>query len=279
MNSAEEIKRLVNQKYSEIARGESDQALDCSCGCGTNNQGVSVIMNESYHDLKGYEMDADLQLGCGLPTQFAQISPGDIVVDLGSGAGNDCFVARAETGENGEVIGLDFSDEMLQRARQNAEKLGFSNVRFIRGDIEDIPLKGSTADVVVSNCVINLVPDKQRVYDEIYRILVPGGHFSISDVVREGELPEAILQAAEMYAGCIAGAMERKAYLNTISSAGFEDIVIQKDFPIYIPEDVMHQYLTPEEVKTFSESENGLFSITVFGRKPLNEPCCSGCNC
>lgn len=179
------------------------------------------VFADDYSNLKGYNEAADLGLGCGLPTEFAKIQKGQTVVDLGSGAGNDCFVARAETGETGQVIGLDFTPEMIDKARTNAKKLGFSNVRFIYGDIEAIPLEDNVADVVVSNCVMNLVPSKEKAYAETYRILKPGGHFSISDIVIEGELPEELKKAAEMYAGCVSGAIQKDDYLSIITKSGF----------------------------------------------------------
>lgn len=188
---------------------------------GTEKMIESSVFADDYSNLKGYNEAADLGLGCGLPTEFAKIQKGQTVVDLGSGAGNDCFVARAETGETGQVIGLDFTPEMIDKARTNAKKLGFSNVRFIYGDIEAIPLEDNVADVVVSNCVMNLVPSKEKAYAETYRILKPGGHFSISDIVIEGELPEELKKAAEMYAGCVSGAIQKDDYLSIITKSGF----------------------------------------------------------
>ena len=146
-------------------------------------------MADDYNTLEGYNPDADLGLGCGLPTQFAKIKKGDVVIDLGSGAGNDAFIARHETGETGKVIGIDFTPAMIERARKNAEARGFNNVEFRQGDIEKMPVTSNAADVIVSNCVLNLVPNKDAVIKEIFRVLKPGGHFSISDIVLEGELP------------------------------------------------------------------------------------------
>nr|MBP6810862.1 arsenite methyltransferase [Saprospiraceae bacterium] len=218
--------------------------------------------------LPGYNPDADLGLGCGLPTEFAQIQPGDTVIDLGSGAGNDCFVARAETGESGKVIGVDFTPAMINLARKNADKLGFNNVEFRQGDIEELPTSDNFADVVVSNCVLNLVPDKPKVFAEILRTLRPGGHFSISDVVLVGQLPDALVQSAELYAGCVAGAIQMDEYLDIIRQTGFENISIQKQKPILIPDHILLQYLSAEALAQFKTATAGIFSITVFAQKP-----------
>jgi SAM-dependent methyltransferase len=229
-------------------------------------------MSDDYTQLKGYNPDADLGLGCGLPTEFAQIKPGDTVIDLGSGVGNDCFIARSLSGENGKVIGIDFTEAMVEKARKNADKLGFNNVEFRLGDIEKMPVPAKTADVIVSNCVLNLVPNKKNVISEIYRVLKTRGHFSISDIVLTGELPEKIQKAAEMYAGCVSGAIQKDEYLNLIKEAGFESITVQKEKKIHIPDDILGNYLTPEEITTFRTSQAGIYSITVFARKP---DCCS----
>jgi arsenite methyltransferase len=267
MKSSDEMKQIVREKYSEIAMQDKDANASSCCGA-TSSCGTYTIMSDSYADLKGYNPDADLGLGCGLPTQFAKIAPGDTVLDLGSGAGNDCFVARAETGETGKVIGVDFTPKMLELARQNAEKRGFNNVEFRQGDIEELPVTADSVDVVVSNCVLNLVPDKAKVFNEIKRVLRPGGHFSISDVVLRGELPEKLVSAAEMYAGCVAGAMQMDDYLALIEQAGFQGMTVQKQKPILIPDDILLDYLTPDELKAFSASKTGIFSITVFAEKP-----------
>jgi SAM-dependent methyltransferase len=227
-----------------------------------------TIMADDYQGLQGYNVDADLGLGCGLPTEFAMIEKGDVVVDLGSGAGNDCFVARAQTGESGKVIGIDMTEAMIEKARRNASKLGYENLEFILSDIEKINLPENTADVVVSNCVMNLVPDKQKAFAETYRIMKHGGHFSISDIVIEGELPEGLKNAAEMYAGCISGAMSKEDYLRVIRDAGFEEVTVQKSKPVSVPEDILANFLNGEELEAFNTNGPGIYSITVFARKP-----------
>src|SRR6187551_3580821 len=200
-----QLKELVKQKYSEIALQDKETNESSCCGSGCCSTEVYNIMSDDYTTLEGYHPDADLGLGCGLPTQFAHIKEGDVVIDLGSGAGNDCFVARAETGETGKVLGIDFTPAMIEKARANAEKRGFHNVEFRQGDIEKMPVTSNTADVIVSNCVLNLVPNKAAVFAEMFRVLKPGGHFSISDIVLQGPLPDAFRQVAEFYAGCISG--------------------------------------------------------------------------
>lgn len=263
----EEVKELVKNKYSEIAlhNNEDKEPSCCSSSCcGTE---VYNIMTDDYTHLEGYQADADLNLGCGLPTQFAKIQKGDTVIDLGSGAGNDCFVARHETGDTGKVIGVDFTPAMLEKARANASRLGFTNVEFRQGDIENMPVDDNSADVVVSNCVLNLVPNKQKALSEIYRVLKAGGHFSISDIVLVGNLPENIQNAAEMYAGCISGAIQKQEYLRIIKEVGFVNITIQKQKPIIVPDEILAKYLTPDDMATFKQSGTGIFSVTVYAEK------------
>jgi arsenite methyltransferase len=273
MNNSEEIKEMVRQKYSEIALQDKESNESSCCGSGGCSTEVYNIMSEEYADLKGYESDADLGLGCGLPTQFAKISKGDVVVDLGSGAGNDCFVARAETGETGKVIGVDFTEAMIAKARLNADKRNFNNVEFRLGDIENLPVGGNVADVVISNCVLNLVPNKQKAFSEMYRILKNGGHFSISDIVVTGNLPEKIKNAAEMYAGCVASAIQKEDYLGFIKEIGFKNITLQKEKPIIVPNDILVNYLSEEEISIYTSSPNIIFSITVYAEK--KEECCA----
>lgn len=281
MKTEQELKALVKEKYSQIAL-QPKQMNESSCCGATTCCGDEVynIMSEDYNQLGGYVVEADLGLGCGLPTEFAQIKAGDVVVDLGSGAGNDAFVARELTGEHGKVIGIDFTEAMIELARKNAEKLQYHNVEFRQGDIESIPMSENTADVVVSNCVLNLVPNKKAVFKEIYRILKPGGHFSISDIVLEGELPEKWKEVAEFYAGCVSGAIQKNAYLGIIEEVQFLDIRIQKDKTIAIPKDILAQYLSADEIAKYQSSATRITSITVFGRKPIKASCCtpgSGC--
>jgi len=273
MNTEQEIKEMVRQKYSEIALQNKETNASSCCGAGGCSTEVYNIMSEEYNVLDGYNPDADLGLGCGLPTQFAKIKKGDTVIDLGSGAGNDCFIARAETGETGKVIGIDFTEAMIDKARNNAEKLGFNNVEFRQGDIEKMPVTANIADVIVSNCVLNLVPNKQAVFTDIYRVLKPGGHFSISDIVLTGELPEKIKNAAEMYAGCVASAIDKDEYLSYISKVGFANMQIQKDKPIIVPDDILKNYLNDEEIAQYKSNETVIRSITVYAEKPTT--CCS----
>lgn len=267
MHTAEATKSLVREKYGEIAGQDKTTNETTCCGMGPTG-GTYTIMADSYTNLPGYNPDADLGLGCGLPTEFARIQPGDTVLDLGSGAGNDCFVARAETGAAGKVIGVDFTPAMIRRARENAEKLGYNNVEFRQGDIEDLPLSDQSVDVVVSNCVLNLVPNKAKVFAEIQRVLRPGGHFSISDVVLRGHLPDALLNAAEMYAGCVSGAIQMDDYLTLIRESGFENLTVQKQKPILIPDDILLEYLSADELRAFVASGTGIFSVTAYAEKP-----------
>ena len=278
MNTDNQIKEMVRQKYSEIALQDKQTNQASCCGAGGCSTEVYNIMSDDYSTLEGYNPDADLGLGCGLPTQFAQIKHGDTVIDLGSGAGNDCFVARQATGVTGKVIGIDFTPAMIEKARMNVEKLGFNNVEFRQGDIEKMPVTANVADVIVSNCVLNLVPDKDAVFKEIFRVLKPGGHFSISDIIIEGELPPAIKEAAEMYSGCVSGAIQKHVYLDLISSNRFVNLTIQKQKAIIVPDDILSTYLSAEELSAFRNSNTGIYSVTVYAEKPADTACCPpGC--
>ncbi|MCK5814849.1 MAG: arsenite methyltransferase [Flavobacteriaceae bacterium] len=267
MKKEQELKNIVKERYARIAeQGETENTSSC-CGATTPSNKVYNIMMDDYSETNGYVEDADLGLGCGLPTQFAKIKKGDTVIDLGSGAGNDCFVARHETGVEGKVIGIDFTPIMIEKARINAENLGYNNVEFREGDIDDMPVSSDIADVIVSNCVLNLVPDKKKVVREIYRVLKPGGHFSVSDIVLVGKLPIKLREDAEMYAGCVAGAIQKSEYLQLIEDKGFQNIKVQKEKPITIPDDILSKYLSKEEVTTFNKGATGIFSITVYAEK------------
>ena len=250
ITEAAAIKETVREQYGAIAtKGGSCCGTDC---CG----GLSMIDGE-YDAVKGYVADADLGLGCGLPTEHAGLEAGQTVLDLGSGAGLDAFVARQIVGEAGRVIGVDMTPEMVARARENTEKLGFSNVDFVEGEIEALPLDDASVDVILSNCVLNLVPDKPAAFAEMARVLRPGGHFCISDVVVEGTLPAAIRRSAELYVGCVAGAIERTAYLDALRAAGFADVRVVSEKSIGLPEAVGR--LIGASVQ----------SVTVVGVKPV----------
>ncbi len=260
-----DIKTIVKEKYGQIAL--QSEPAGC-CGPVSDCCGVDyTVFSENYESQQGYNKDADLGLGCGIPTEFADIEAGQHVLDLGSGAGNDCFVARAIVGESGKVTGLDFSKEMLTKARSNAQKLGFANVEFVAGDIEEMPLENNQFDVVISNCVLNLVPDKDKAFAEIMRVLKPGGHFCVSDVVLKGELPDKLKKDAEMYAGCVAGAMQMDDYLQTIQRGGFKNVQVHKQRSIEVPADLLRMYLNEHEMQDFRNNKIGLFSITVSGIK------------
>ena len=278
MKTELELKEIVKAKYSEIALQDKETNMSSCCGAGGCSTEVYNIMSDDYTKMDGYVADADLGLGCGLPTEYAKIKEGDVVVDLGSGAGNDCFVARRSTGASGKVIGVDFTPAMIEKARANAENMGYNNVEFRQGDIENMPITANFADVVVSNCVLNLVPNKHAVLTDIYRVLKPGGHFSISDVVLVGALPAELRNAAEMYAGCVSGAIQKQVYMELINACGFKNVVIQKEKPIIIPNDILKNYLSAAEIAKFNQSELGIFSVTVYAEKPTNT-CTPGSGC
>jgi len=283
MKNSAQLKELVKQKYHEIALQDKTQNQSSCCGAtACCSDEVYNIMADDYTKLEGYNPEADLGLGCGLPTEFAKLKEGDTVIDLGSGAGNDAFVARKLVGETGSVIGVDFTEVMIEKARLNADKLGYNNVEFRVGDIENLPVTSNKANVIISNCVLNLVPNKHKVFSEIFRVLKPGAHFSISDIVTEGQLPEKWRAVAEMYAGCITGAVQKKDYLEIIEEAGFKNITIQKDKKITIPDEILLQYFSAEEINAFKNSSTSISSITVYAEKPAKDErnCCepgSGC--
>ena len=272
MATGEELKQMVREKYGEVAmlaKLADETGCGCSCGCGSSGE-ETMNTAEDYTRLKGYVPEADLGLGCGLPTEFARIKAGDTVVDLGSGAGNDAFIARAIVGDAGRVIGVDMTAPMIEKARANAQKLGYTNVEFRPGEIENLPVASNSVDVVVSNCVMNLVPDKRKAYAETYRILKPGGHFSISDIVLRGELPKAARDAAALYAGCISGAEQYEDYLAAIRAAGFANVTVQKERRNEIPDEVIVRELGAEELKAFNKAAVGVYSITVYADKPAH---------
>ncbi len=278
MNNESQIKELVKEKYAAIAEQSQTQNAASCCGATSSCCGDEVynIMADDYTKMEGYNPDADLGLGCGLPTEFAKIKAGDTVIDLGSGAGNDAFIARKIVGENGKVLGIDFTEAMVNKARTNAEKLNFNNVEFRLGDIDDMPVTSNYADVIVSNCVLNLVPNKHKVISEIFRVLKPGAHFSISDIVLEGELPIRWKDVAELYAGCVSGAIQKQVYLEMIEAAGFKNVTLQKDKAIIIPDNILANYLSAEEITAYKNGKTKISSITVYAEKTAKDDrnCC-----
>lgn len=266
--NANKLKLVVKEKYSEIANQKSIQLQSSCCGSsGCCGELEIRMIGDEYQNIDGHVQEADLGLGCGIPTQFAAIKKGDSVLDLGSGAGNDCFVARAIVGDTGKVTGLDFTDAMLTKANENVKKLGFTNVDFVRGDIEEMPLPDNMFDVVVSNCVLNLVPDKNKAFAQMHRVLKPFGHFCVSDVVIIGNLPEKLQKDAEMYVGCVSGAIDMTEYLEIINNQGFKNVTVHKKKEIAVPDSVLEKYLSKEETASFNNGETGIFSITVSGFK------------
>ena len=261
-NMSEELKTIVREKYTEIATRNSGCCSPSCCG-----DKLESSFSDSYEHLEGYVADADLGLGCGIPTEYAGIRPGETVLDLGSGAGNDVFIARQLTGESGRVIGLDMTEAMLEKANANKAKLGYRNVEFVLGDIEAMPLPDNSIDVAVSNCVMNLVPDKGRAYAELFRVLRPGGRFSISDIVIAGDLPGNVRKAAELYAGCVSGAMQKEAYLSTIRQTGFRNVRLAREKIISLPDDLLLHYLDAREVADFRKSGTSIYSVNVCGEK------------
>ena len=278
----ETIKEEFKKSHGAIAKGNT-QAGCCSIGSGCcTTEEFSTSMAENYEGIKGYEKEADLSLGCGLPTEIAKINEGDTVIDLGSGAGNDAFVARSIVGDTGRIIGVDMTAEMVIRALQNNQKLGYKNVDFILGEIDNMKgIPTNTADVVISNCVMNLVPEKEKAFSEVHRILKGGGHFSISDIVYVGTLPKGLLEAAEMYAGCVSGASEKGAYLGIIKSVGFKNIQIKKERWIDLPDELFLKYLSSKELYQFRKTGSGIYIITLYADKLEEGACCdnkeSGC--
>jgi len=258
-----QIKDIVKEKYSQLAEVNLKKAKSCCAG----SEEVYTIMADDYNTLEGYVPEADLGLGCGLPTEAAEIKSGDTVLDLGSGAGNDVFIARRIVGEEGKVIGIDFTQPMIAKANSNKKKLGYENVEFKLGEIEDLPIENSSIDVVISNCVLNLVPNKMKAFQEIHRVLKPSGHFCVSDIVLKGKLPEKIQKAAEMYAGCVAGALQKEEYIDVVENVGFENIQVRKEKQIKIPIEILKNYLTNKEIDEYRKSEFQILSITLFAKK------------
>lgn len=271
MQTPEELKKIVKDKYTQIAEQTKEANASSCCGATSSCCGDGMdysIMADDYTGQEGYVPEADLALGCGIPTEHAGIRPGMTVLDLGSGAGNDVFIAAREVGPSGHVIGIDMTEQMIGKANTNKAKLGMENVEFRLGEIEQLPVADNSIDVVISNCVLNLVPDKAAAFAEIFRVLRPGGNFTVSDIVVEGDLPDALRSVAELYAGCVSGAERRNTYLDHIANAGFISVSIPKEKAIHMPTEILEEVLSslPDAKETMKKAR--LVSVTVHAVKP-----------
>jgi len=237
MKNQNDIKDIVKKEYGQIAK-TSAQCGCGSCGCSSNMtvQKQSGEMGYSADEMSAVPGGSNLGLGCGNPTAIASLKEGDVVLDLGSGAGFDAFLASKKVGNSGKVFGVDMTDEMLKKARENAKKGGFTNVEFKKGDIESLPIDDNSIDVVISNCVINLAPDKAKVFQETYRVLKTGGRLMVSDVVLVKPLPDELKNDKNLLIGCVSGAILKEDYLNLLKQAGFTDIILHKETPAFLPD-------------------------------------------
>ena len=258
METDETTRAFIRERYASIVTG---RPLPVSASCCASTE-LSSFVEQGYPEMEGYASEAALSLGCGIPTAHAGLRPGEIVLDLGSGAGNDVFIAARSVGDSGRVIGVDMTPEMIAKANANAAKLGVKNVEFRLGEIEALPVDDGAVDVVISNCVVNLVPDKAKAFSEIHRVLKPGGRFSVSDIVLDGELPEPVRRSAELWAGCVSGALQKEEYLGIAREAGF-DVAIEKERRIEIPEEIVAAALAGSVLGMPVR----ILSVTVAGRK------------
>jgi len=261
----EKVRKMVREGYGKIAEAEK-----CGCGCGSS---VSEKIGYSREELGSVPVGADLNLGCGNPVALASLKEGETVVDLGSGGGLDCFLAAKKVGKKGHVIGVDMTVEMLDRARDNFRRGGYKNVEFRLGEIENLPVADGAADVIISNCVINLSPNKQRVFDEAFRVLKPGGRLMISDMVLLNELPETVKASVQAYVGCISGAEMKSAYIKMIKNAGFKHVKIVEE--THLPLELMLSNATAKAMmkelklteKHAAELINSVISIKLSATK------------
>jgi len=267
------IKEIVKDKYGKIAAGSAS-----GCGCGSGCRPVpddavndtSKGLGYSDEDLAAVPEGANLGLGCGNPLAFSALKEGDVVLDLGSGAGFDSFLAARKVGKTGKVIGVDMTPEMIAKATANAKAGGYNNVEFLLGDIEALPLPDNSVDVAISNCVINLVPDKEKVFGELYRALRPGGRFMVSDLVLLKELPERVRTSVEAYVGCVAGAILKDQYLAVIRGAGFEDVrIVDESHAAVQVEDQQGHQLTEKDDPHIDDLVHSIASIKVQGVKRM----------
>ncbi|MCW4033406.1 MAG: arsenite methyltransferase [Candidatus Bathyarchaeota archaeon] len=269
------VRKVVREGYADIAKQDSSCCAPMNSCCGGADMAQNISKNIGYTDeeLKVVPEGANLGLGCGNPTALAGLKEGETVLDLGSGAGLDCFLAAKKVGENGKVIGIDMTPEMVEKARENATKSDFKNVEFRLGEIENLPAADNSVDIIVSNCVINLSPDKQRVFNEAFRVLKPGGRLMISDIVLLKELPDLIKNSVEAYIGCLSGAIKKDEYLQMIKKAGFQqvDVIDETFFPVELMANdptakaiIEKQDIASEKIKEVAES---VISIKVRGSK------------
>jgi ubiquinone/menaquinone biosynthesis C-methylase UbiE len=273
----EEIKKVVRKSYAEIAKQQSSccAPVDSCCGSKDLAQDISKKIGYSEEDIKTVPEGANLGLGCGNPVALASLKEGETVLDLGSGAGFDCFLAADKVGKKGRVIGIDMTPEMVEKARENAEKGKYENVEFRLGEIEHLPAADSSVDIIISNCVINLAPDKNNVFMEAFRVLKPGGRLMISDIVLLKELPDSIKSSIQAYVGCVSGAVMKDKYIGAIKEAGFKEVRIidETSFPYESLENdpttkaiIENSNISPEEAK---EAVSSVISINIYGIKPL----------
>lgn len=272
----EEIKKSVRERYGQIAKSScKPQPQAHSCCCGSNSPSdISQLIGYAPGDLEEIPAGADLGLGCGNPIALASLKKGETVLDLGSGAGIDCFLAARKVGKTGRVIGVDMTHEMLEKARKNAEKGKYTNVEFRLGEIENLPVADSQVDVIISNCVINLVPDKQRVFEEAFRVLRPGGRLMVSDIVLLKKLPESVRKSVAAYTACVSGALLKNEYIGKIKAAGFAEVEIidESRYPLDLIEDdslacdcIGELPVSKADLKRTADS---IASIKVSGIKP-----------
>jgi ubiquinone/menaquinone biosynthesis C-methylase UbiE len=267
-NDAETLKTVVRETYGRVAQGGGS-----CCGGGGDVVLSAEVMGYDPDDADAFAEVANLGLGCGAPLAFAQVQPGETVLDLGSGAGFDAFLARREVGDSGRVIGVDMTPEMLTKARFNAEKLGYANVEFREGEIESMPVDSDSVDLVISNCVLNLVPDKDAAFREIARVLKPGGRMVVSDIVQTGGLPQVMRDNLAAYAACASGALPQAEYLAKLEAAGLERVEVLKEADA-------KSLLTSAACcgDGMDALEEGMLaSITVRAFKPAAKACCDGC--
>jgi len=272
----EEIKKVVREGYAKIAKQDNSCCGPVNSCCGSTDlaQDIGKSIGYTEEELKAVPEGANLGLGCGNPVALASLKEGETVLDLGSGAGFDCFLAADRVGKNGRVIGIDMTPEMVEKAMENARKSNYANVEFRLGEIENLPVADNSVDIVISNCVINLAPDKGRVFSEVFRVLKPGGRLMISDIVLLKELPNFIKDSIEAYIGCLSGAIMRDEYIGAIKTAGFQEVRIVDEtfFPIECMANdptakaiIKNLEIPMEEVK---EAANSVASIKVYGVKP-----------